>query len=534
LGRRLIFMSEDKKLAVLGLDGATWSVIDPLINKGYMPNMKEIHSNGASGKLRSTFPPITAPAWMSMATGKNPGKTGISDFFKNDKNDDFDPQTVNSFDFRENGTYWDYLNENGYVTYLIGYPMLYPYYSIDGIMIGGWGTPDGSKIAYPEYANKRLNNLTKEYVTHIPWRAEKYNNNKELFLKDLIEMLESQHLVIENFLKDNWNLFVYVCSVSDFLLHVMWEDWDNSESSYHSKFINVWKKIDDLIGTFLERKEMTLFIVSDHGFGSVNNKFSPATWLLKNGYAKKKRFYKIKSATKSILTKINNLLKKFSFYEKIGIDHSTIKNIFLSENVKKSLNVSLPIPSEIDLNNSSVVSVSNGISGSFFIINENGESKNLLKNEIIKKMKLFSQEKGFDIEIFKRENIYEGENVNKNADILFKVDNYECFIKSDYINSAIYKKNYNFQSRSGSHRRNGIFLGYGKDIKGINLRETIEIFDIAPTILQFFNVPIPNDMDGEVHKEIFTEYSDAYQKEIKYSKEDEKDKLKEAIQGLKM
>ena len=136
---------ENKKLIIIGIDGGTWKVLRPLINAGKLPNLAQIINNGIHGDLQSTFPPSTIPAWLSMATGKNPGKLGVFDFMtKNEK--DFSGKVIHSSEFKRNNTYWDLLNRYGYRTYLINHPLLYPYYDIDGVMVGGMGLP--------AYANK--------------------------------------------------------------------------------------------------------------------------------------------------------------------------------------------------------------------------------------------------------------------------------------------------------------------------------------------------------------------------------------------
>jgi predicted AlkP superfamily phosphohydrolase/phosphomutase len=64
------------KLLVIGLDGASFNVLDPLIEKGYLPNLSKLIFEGSRADLETTFPPITAVAWSSFMTGKNPRKHG--------------------------------------------------------------------------------------------------------------------------------------------------------------------------------------------------------------------------------------------------------------------------------------------------------------------------------------------------------------------------------------------------------------------------------------------------------------------------
>ena len=68
------------KVFVLGLDGATWDVLEPLIQDGLLPNLARLREQGAWGSLRSVFPPLSPVAWTGVMTGKNSGKHGIFEF----------------------------------------------------------------------------------------------------------------------------------------------------------------------------------------------------------------------------------------------------------------------------------------------------------------------------------------------------------------------------------------------------------------------------------------------------------------------
>ncbi|MCK5257066.1 MAG: alkaline phosphatase family protein, partial [Deltaproteobacteria bacterium] len=69
-----------KELFLLCIDGGDLDLFSPLMKTGKMPYLKKIKEEGAHGYLTSTMPPITAPAWSSFITGKNPGKHGIYSF----------------------------------------------------------------------------------------------------------------------------------------------------------------------------------------------------------------------------------------------------------------------------------------------------------------------------------------------------------------------------------------------------------------------------------------------------------------------
>src|SRR4051794_22833378 len=68
------------RAVVIGLDGAAWHLLDPMIDRGVMPRLAALRNAGSSGILRSTVPTYTPPAWTSAATGVNPGAHGIYGF----------------------------------------------------------------------------------------------------------------------------------------------------------------------------------------------------------------------------------------------------------------------------------------------------------------------------------------------------------------------------------------------------------------------------------------------------------------------
>jgi predicted AlkP superfamily phosphohydrolase/phosphomutase len=81
-----------RKVIVIGMDGASWSVIDRLREEGKLPNISRLITSGASGSLESIVSELTPFAdissagmrsnviWTSIATGKSPRKHGVHDF----------------------------------------------------------------------------------------------------------------------------------------------------------------------------------------------------------------------------------------------------------------------------------------------------------------------------------------------------------------------------------------------------------------------------------------------------------------------
>ena len=77
-----------KKVLMIGLDGATFLLLKPLMNDGIMPFLKEFISQGVQGDLISTSNPLTPPAWTSTITGRSPDVHGIYDFLHSEASGD--------------------------------------------------------------------------------------------------------------------------------------------------------------------------------------------------------------------------------------------------------------------------------------------------------------------------------------------------------------------------------------------------------------------------------------------------------------
>ena len=127
------------KVLMIGLDGATFSLLKPLIQQDLMPNFARIIDGGVHGDLMSTRNPLTPPAWTSMITGRSPEAHGIYDFLR--------PQALedgNMFlkinDFRDNQceTVWSIANRSGKRATSLNFYGMSPPPEFDGYVVSGF------------------------------------------------------------------------------------------------------------------------------------------------------------------------------------------------------------------------------------------------------------------------------------------------------------------------------------------------------------------------------------------------------------
>ena len=69
------------RVVLVGVDGASWSLIDPLLRAGKLPNLAALIARGVSAELETVEPVISPVVWTSIATGQPPEVHGVHDFF---------------------------------------------------------------------------------------------------------------------------------------------------------------------------------------------------------------------------------------------------------------------------------------------------------------------------------------------------------------------------------------------------------------------------------------------------------------------
>jgi len=527
-----------KKMLIIGLDGATWDVLVPLIEKGQLPTLEKLVKNGSYGVLESTIPPVTGGAWLSMATGKTPGRTGIIDFL-NRKTDELKLYPTASSDFKGH-SFWDYLSKANKKVGVFNYPMLFPPYKVNGFMVSGLGSSPDDEIAFPPFLKKELENVESPYEIYVDYHSKKYEN-LDLFIRDLNKFLDKfEKWVYYLITNKEWDALFLVFSVTDWMQHIIWRHIDENhpmydpETSprYKQEFIKFWQRIDRILGNIINTipKDTIVFLVSDHGFGPNDQTFNLAKWLVMKGYMKRKK--DPKKAFKKYVYKTATLVAK-----------TPLRKLF-SAKTRKSVGNALrtSIVDEIDFEKSKVFCLGHTIPfGAIYINATDEKEREEIKVQLIRDLNNISKDIGKDVsvQVYEPRKLYSGEKVDLLPDIIFTINNWRCVIIEDNFDRPLFEEKPFSTRHTGSHRLNGIFLAYGPGIKK-GQRVDAKIYDVAPTILHIFGLPIPNAMDGRILMEIFEEDSEFAKREPKYvdpryyEKTNEDEKLKNAIKHLKL
>ena len=70
------------RVLLIGWDGADWRILDPLLERGDLPNLQGLISRGQKAVLRSTIPTHSWAAWPSFLTGVDPADHGVYDILE--------------------------------------------------------------------------------------------------------------------------------------------------------------------------------------------------------------------------------------------------------------------------------------------------------------------------------------------------------------------------------------------------------------------------------------------------------------------
>ena len=508
------------KTLIIGLDGATFDIINPWLRQGELPTLANLVKNGCYGFLQTVFPPLTAPAWSSFLTGKNPGKHGIYDFLYRE-NDKY--STVpNSRLTRRAKDFWEFFNAHGLSTGLINIPMTYPPGRVRGYMLTGIMTPRGESAeninyTYPESLKYEIRDKCGNYIIHpkVPYRKGKAKEVYDDLVADLRIKSKTIRYLMEEYPTD---LTMFVIGGTDKILHDLYHlidpkhfryDYNEAEND-KNLVLDYYKKVDSEIGSIIEdfcNSDTLVVIMSDHGSGPVYKWVYLNNWLLKEGYLMlKKNPYVLAKHFLFMLgiTPVNiyQLLSKFGFS----------KSVLSFQEREKLINRFFLSWDDIDWGKTRAYS--QGHIGQIYINKKGREPQGIvtenrydsLRKEIEDRLLTLRDGNGIKVveKILNKKEQYHGKFQDRSADIIFMPHRLEYIAlgTSAFASHRVIEHSF---GNTGDHRMNGMFIMRGKGIKKNCLIEGATIVDVVPNLLFYNNLEIDSDMDGRILKQMYEE-----------------------------
>lgn len=130
----------NKQVILLGIDGLPAHTLQLFLENDQLPNFKKLLDNGSRYELVSTLPPLTCPAWLSMASGASPATLGVTNILMPVPGQAPD-QIQNGFDASlSRAEYiWETMDDEGLNSIVIKYPGSWPPRKGDFIQVDGCG-----------------------------------------------------------------------------------------------------------------------------------------------------------------------------------------------------------------------------------------------------------------------------------------------------------------------------------------------------------------------------------------------------------
>ena len=280
------------RVLLIGWDGADWRILDPLLERGDLPNLQALISRGQKGLLRSTVPTHSWAAWPSFLTGVDPADHGVYDILETVPGTHKQyPVTYKSVKER---TFVEDLSAAGKVGVYADVPLMFPPPNIEGKILAGGVLPKGRTYSQPADLPEQLEKAG------VPWRINgmswtTYRNRPEAYLNEALE-ITGKRIKATEWLMDNsdWDLMASVWVSVDRTQHALSnyvapdhpDTARNEKTAIGAKVRDVYKQLDDAIGSFVSRtrEDDIILFISDHGFQSVTRTVHMDHLLKRFGY----------------------------------------------------------------------------------------------------------------------------------------------------------------------------------------------------------------------------------------------------------
>lgn len=427
------------KNVIIGIDGGCFEQIFPLIKKNLLPNFKKMINDGFYAKLNVTIPPITVPSWPCLFSGITPDQLGFS-YFSHPKKGLF------------NSSFWrDYsiFSIPLIRSFVLNIPGTYPAWRINGEMFSGLMSP--RLTCYPKELEFIYGRNWISGGNSLSQNFKAFNMKKKIFMRKLHE---------------DFDLLIYVIRLPDAISHL-----GGIRTKEIVNFINLsYIKIDEFLGKLLRIPDLAnIIIFSDHGLKVYSKVINLFPWFRKKGIL-----------PISYQPKENSLrwilLKLYGF-----IRHIIKPNVYLINVYNNILKKKTPKGKKKPKKSKTTIQISKYCRlqsyksnvGGLFLHGKLKHKKTQIKAELekekfVKKVILTDSEDAPDLFIILKESYY------------FDIET--SFIKR--------------KTEILTHSIQGIFMAYGEDIKR-GKSESVNYYDIAPTILKLFSIEKQNYMVGE-------------------------------------
>jgi len=502
------------RAVIFGVDGMTYRIIHPLMERGDLPNFKKLQQQGCEAVLESKYPPLTPPAWTSISTGLKPARHGVYDYWiyadgeKRGVTQSVHVQTER----RAEKAIWNILSEYGKQVLVINVPATYPPETVNGVMVSGYLTPSTDvEFTYPASFKEELWKVAPTY--QLKPNTPEYEKLKlkiavRPMVDALLHMTEQRTKLIMHMLKEKpWD-FCYLAYVgADRLQHQLWEE----AIALDSRTNEYYQMVDDALGQVMALlgPDDLLLVLSDHGFRGHNSYFDINEYLLSQGLlvpgldvlAQRKQARRSSSmkhianqlGLRPLARKIKRSLKAVGVWEEQGNSEER------------------PLLEDIDWEKTlAFVPSLSGLQGGYadvFLSHDIQPDQVAALCADLKEQRDPKNGKALVRDIYTEEVYGTGQYAPREKHLLL-IANDDITFRMDLGNERIWE---DIGKTFGSHHTDGVLYAYGPCFKRGYKASNAEVFDVVPTLLRGMGLPFPYNFDGHVIDDLFVEGASADQ-----------------------
>ncbi|MEO8598005.1 MAG: alkaline phosphatase family protein [Candidatus Solibacter sp.] len=304
-----------RKVLLIGWDAADWKIIQPLLDRGWMPTLRGLVERGVMGNIATLQPILSPMLWNSIATGKTADQHGILGFIEPDPDTgSVRPVTSTS---RKVKALWNILTQRGLRSHVLGWYAGHPAEPIDGVAVSPlfqlatgpfekeWKLPDG--CVHPVRLRETLAEMrvhphelgAREVLPFVP-RAAKIDQQKDhnlLTLRRILAECCSVHNAATWTMEhEEWDFCAVYYDAIDHFCHAFMPFHPPRMDAVPEEVFETYRDVvtaayryhDMMLERLLKLagEDATILLVSDHGFhsdhlrprGIPNQPAGPAVW----------------------------------------------------------------------------------------------------------------------------------------------------------------------------------------------------------------------------------------------------------------
>ncbi len=494
------------KTLVIGLDGACFSVLDPLITDGTIPNIAALLDRGVVGQLESQLPPWTPSAWPSLYTGLNPAKHGVFDFLQFDG---YDWDVVNRSHVKAHAV-WELLSMEGYSSVVVNVPVTHPPREFNGVLVPGYTAPEAADC-HPTGIWEELNRELGEYRLYTdPLGSGSSKAERKRGYRQLTRMRGSAFRYLVETHDPEFGFVQF--QQCDTVFH----DFPDETQTVR----RVYQAIDAEIGEILDTcdPDVTL-LVSDHGIGPMNgHEFRVNDYLRDKGLVtvtaegggmpswKAVSRKRLQDGRESGPVTRSPAERALELAARVGITSqrlgAIVDRLGLEDVVLKIVPTDIirAGTEQVDFSESTAYMRSRTEMG--VRLNVDGREPDgvvtasgyeQVRDEVITTLREATTPAGEPVfeRVVPREAVFDGPYLDDAPDIVTIPNQFDHFLVANLKGGQ-----FGEPTEPWEHKREGIVAISGETIRSNTALQDPHLFDITPTILATLGLPVGTDMDG--------------------------------------